>query len=137
MESSDSNENNTNMEIAKNKDVDLREKYTEKEKQSEQIYLEDITDKLDITNDDPNTITLKKPNEVYYEIYKIAKNKAKQHKKAAISHYLEAKNIKNTYLVNDLYNSDDSSDDDDDNINSDDESMKIKSQISTIVDNLS
>ena len=91
---------------------------------------------MNISNDESNTITLRKPNEVYYEIYKIAKNKAKQHKKAAISHYLEAKNIKNTYLVNDLYNSDDSSDDDD-SINSGDESMKIKSQISEIVDDLS
>ena len=99
-----------------------------------------ITDKLNISTNVSNTITLKKPNEVYYEIYKIAKNKAKQHKKAAISHYLEAKNIKNTYLVNDLYNSDDSSDNDNDNdndsINSDDESLKIKSKINEIVNDL-
>ena len=41
----------------------------------------------------------------------MAKEKAKQHKKAAISHYLEAKKIKNSYLLEDIENSDDSSDD--------------------------
>ena len=44
---------------------------------------------------------------------KLQKKKAKQHKNAAISHYLEAKKIKNTYLLNDLDNSDSSSDEDD------------------------
>ena len=74
--------------------------------------LEDIT--IDFDNISKNdTLVLKKPNEVYYEIYKIAKRKAKQHKNAAISHYLEAKKIKNTYLLNNLDNSDSSSDEDD------------------------
>ena len=49
------------------------------------------------------------------------KEKAKKHKKAAITHYLEAKKIKNTYLLEDIESSDNSSDDetinDDYNIN--------------------
>ena len=82
-------------------------------------------------------LTLKKPNEVYYEIYKIAKDKAKQHKKAAITHYLEAKKIKNTYLLDDLDNSDESTDDDDnDNDNDTSGSNKIKNQINEIVEEL-
>ena len=56
------------------------------------------------------TITLKKPNHVYYEIYKQARIKAKESKKAAIKAYLEAKNIKKTYMLEDMDDSDDSED---------------------------
>jgi hypothetical protein len=49
---------------------------------------------------------LKKPNEFYYEIYKKAKEKAKQAKKEMMIAYLEAKNIKKTYMLNDLEDSD-------------------------------
>jgi hypothetical protein len=49
---------------------------------------------------------LKKPNEFYYEIYKKAKEKAKQAKKEMMIAYLEAKNIKKTYLLDDLEDSD-------------------------------
>jgi hypothetical protein len=52
------------------------------------------------------TITLKKPNDVYYDIYKQARNKAKEAKKMAIIAYLEAKNIKKTYMLDDLDYSD-------------------------------
>ena len=52
------------------------------------------------------TITLKKPNEVYFELYREARTKAKQAKKAAIISYLEAKNIKKTYMLDDLNDSD-------------------------------
>ena len=100
--------------------------------------LEDITDNLNVH--DERNIKLKKPNEVYYEIYKIAKGKAKQHKKAAITHYLEAKKIKNTYLMDDLDYSDDSLEDDDEDDEEDEddikESAKIKNQINEIVEDL-
>ena len=43
------------------------------------------------------TITLKKPNQVYYEIYQKAREKAKIAKKGAIVAFLEMKNIKKTY----------------------------------------
>jgi hypothetical protein len=52
------------------------------------------------------SITLKKPNQVYYEIYKKAREKAKECKKVAIAAYLEAKNIKNTYMLEDNDESD-------------------------------
>ena len=52
------------------------------------------------------TISLKKPNQVYFELYKEARNKAKQAKRNAILAYLEAKNIKKTYLIDNLNDSD-------------------------------
>uniref|UniRef100_A0A6C0HAF7 Uncharacterized protein n=1 Tax=viral metagenome TaxID=1070528 RepID=A0A6C0HAF7_9ZZZZ len=51
---------------------------------------------------------LKKPNEFYYEIYKKAKEKAKQAKKDMLIAYLEAKNIKKTYMLDDLEDDSDS-----------------------------
>jgi hypothetical protein len=54
------------------------------------------------------TITLKKPNQVYYEIYKQARDKAKEAKHVALAAYLEAKNIKNTYMLDDIDDSDNS-----------------------------
>jgi hypothetical protein len=52
------------------------------------------------------TFTLKKPNEVYFELYREARTKAKQAKRAAIIAYLEAKNIKKTYMLDELNESD-------------------------------
>jgi hypothetical protein len=52
------------------------------------------------------TIQLKKPNQVYFELYKEARNKAKIAKKNALLAYLEAKNIKKTYLIENLEDSD-------------------------------
>ena len=51
---------------------------------------------------DLETMTLKKPNQVYYEIYKIARKKAKEARKTAIEAYLEAKNIKKIYMLDDI-----------------------------------
>lgn len=61
-----------------------------------------------------NSIVLKKPNDVYKEIYNETKKKAYEYKKKAIQSYLEAKHIKNTYLLSELNNSDDPQSDDDD-----------------------
>jgi hypothetical protein len=52
------------------------------------------------------TIQLKKPNQVYFELYKEARNKAKTAKKNALLAYLEAKNIKKTYMLDNLNDSD-------------------------------
>lgn len=60
---------------------------------------------LDLDNID-SSITLKKPNQVYFELYKEARNKAKQAKKSAILAYLEAKNIKKTYMIENINDSD-------------------------------
>jgi hypothetical protein len=55
------------------------------------------------------SVQLKKRNDVYYKMYKEAKRKATEAKMVALTNYLEAKRIKNTYLLDD---SSDESDDD-------------------------
>jgi hypothetical protein len=52
------------------------------------------------------TMLLKKPNQVYFELYKEARKKAKEAKRSAILAYLEAKNIKKTYMLDNLNDSD-------------------------------
>jgi hypothetical protein len=64
----------------------------------------DLESSLEALNE--NAMQLKKPNQVYYEIYKQARKKAKQAKKEAIMAFLEAKNIKKTYMLEDLDESD-------------------------------
>jgi hypothetical protein len=61
----------------------------------------------------PKSITLKKHKDVLYEMYKIAKHKACEMKRAAMRAYLEAKEIKAKYLLDDLDDLDSESSDDD------------------------
>ena len=60
-------------------------------------------------NNNLETITLKKPNQVYFEMYKEARKKAKEAKQKAVLAYLEAKNIKKTYMLDENSSSDESS----------------------------
>lgn len=85
-----------------------------------EIEFEELTNDIDenkdtlteVNNNDlsldkiEESITLKKPNEVYFELYKEARNKAKLAKKNAILAYLEAKNIKKTYMIENINDSD-------------------------------
>jgi hypothetical protein len=60
---------------------------------------------LEIDNanlDEMDNITLKKPNQIYFDLYKEARAKAKTAKKNAILAFLEAKNIKKTYMLDNL-----------------------------------
>ena len=72
------------------------------------LFFFDISLENDITleNDDENPITLKKPNDVYLEIYKNARDRAKKMRQSAVEAYLEAKNIKNKYLLDDILSED-------------------------------
>jgi hypothetical protein len=108
--------NNTNIKINMDSDSDLMEvdfndliEETDivKEEQSKNLKEFDIDE---LTQNNLETITLKKPNQVYFELYKEARGKAKQAKKAAIVAYLEAKNIRKTYMLDNLNNSDSDSD---------------------------
>ena len=67
---------------------------------------------LDVKDD--NVVKLRQPNEVYMEIWREARKRAKQARKTAIEAYLEAKNIKSTYMINEIDDSD--SEDEIDNI---------------------
>ena len=51
-------------------------------------------------------IQLKKRNDVYYKLYKEARSKAREAKQVALANYLEAKRIKNAYLLEDMSESD-------------------------------
>ena len=62
-------------------------------------------------------ITLKKPTDVYHEIYKRAREKAKEAKHIALQAYLELKNIKRKYMIQD--DDDDMDDMDDPDYNDD------------------
>lgn len=59
------------------------------------------------------TVQLKPRNDVYYEMYRTAKRKAKMAKNLALKSYLEAKNIKNTYMLDDISDTDSDESDDD------------------------
>ena len=71
--------------------------------------LEEININYNDTND---TISLKNPNEVYYQMYQLARERAKSCRTKAIEAYLEAKQIKTKYMLFDI---DDDSDSDSEN----------------------
>jgi len=114
-------------EISKNVNVNIHDTPFEKneiyEVMNEKLSIDSDSLELDIENLDDDivlkevdiglslennldTLHLKKPNQVYFELYKEARNKAKLAKKSAIIAYLEAKNIKKTYLLENLDDSD-------------------------------
>jgi hypothetical protein len=77
-------------------------------------HLEDSMDALQEYDlkipEDDKTMKLKTPRDVYLEIYKKARKKARDAKKEALKAFLEAKKIKETYLLDEYYS--ESSEDD-------------------------
>ena len=72
---------------------------------------EPVIEEIEINVDDTTEIlNLKRPNEVYYEIYKSAREKAKHMRKVAIEAFLEAKDIKKRYMLEDIDESDEEED---------------------------
>jgi len=124
-------------EVVKEEDVGKEEKVVEEEeKLVEEEEKEKVVEELDIENleelllekndlDEKNemdiceidleipmdleedVLQLKNRNEVYFEMYREAKRKARLARDFALSAYLEAKRIKNTYLLNEAFDSDD------------------------------
>ena len=90
-----------------------------------EFHLEELTDK--------EPITIKKRDNIYYEMYKEARRKAKIARDLALSAYLEAKRIKNTYMLDDLNDEEDeyydSEEEDDDDDDSDEEDEKDEKEI--------
>jgi hypothetical protein len=115
----DKKENNEDNENKDKNLFDLEEAHIDLSNLQE---VDDLMSKEEIEDDDPNvlkevdlsstldnsleTIQLKKPNQVYYEFYQKAREKAKDAKKNAIIAYLEMKNIKKTYMLDDIDESD-------------------------------
>ena len=74
----------------------------------ENLELAEIADDdLKVSEGEP--ISLRKPNDIYYEIYKSAKQKANDMRRAAVEAYLETKEIKSKYMLQDIDDSDDES----------------------------
>lgn len=68
---------------------------------------------FDIEELDANdAITIKQRNVMYYEMYMEARRKAKIARDLALSAYLEARRIKNTYMLEDILDSDDNDESD-------------------------
>jgi hypothetical protein len=72
-----------------------------------------------------DVLHLKKRNDVYFEMYSSAKKKAKLARQYALSAYLEAKRIKNTYLLDEVFEDDDDDDEDDKFSEEDNDIFKI------------
>jgi hypothetical protein len=60
--------------------------------------------------DDKDSITIKQRKEMYIEMYVEARRKAKIARDLALSAYLEARRIKNTYMLEDILDESDESD---------------------------
>jgi len=73
-------------------------------KETDELKEIDISVNLEdsLENNGDETLQLKKPSQVYYDLYKEARERAKAAKKNAIIAYLEAKNIKKTYMIDNL-----------------------------------
>jgi hypothetical protein len=106
-------ESNTNLELGTNIESELKEENISLDFEDLTEDIEENSDELkEINNFDLSlgnnleTMQLKKPNQVYFELYKEARNKAKLAKRNAIIAYLEAKNIKKTYMIENLVDSD-------------------------------
>ena len=98
-------------------DVDILEEKEKEQYDLDKLVIEDLEQELDMDIDIEEvkvsdseipleSITLKNPNQVYFDLYKEAKKKAKEAKKNALLAYLELKNIKKTYMLNDINDSD-------------------------------
>lgn len=79
----------------------------EEDEEEEEFDGMKIIKDIKVNDKEATTLKLKKPDEVYYELYKRAKEKAKQARKEAISLFLEAKSIKAKYMLDEIDESDD------------------------------
>lgn len=94
------------------------------EKEIEHVKEEPQKDELEevnLTFDEKDAITLKNPNEIYLDIYRQAREKAKKAKQEAIKAYLEAKRIKELYMLEIVDSSGDEVDSDSSEESADDE----------------
>ena len=105
---------NTNTVLAKNniKENTITEESVKEESVKEESNketnnnLQEVSLDLD-TLDNSKPIILKAPQNVYYAIWQNAKQRLKFHRAEALKAFLEAKNIKNTYLVDQIDNDSD------------------------------
>ena len=125
-----SENNNSEIDIITNTMSIPSDIIEEKDEQNISLEIEDLNENIEENNNDDlkemdnfdvslenlEKIQLKKPNQVYFELYKEARKKAKLAKKNAILAYLEAKNIKKTYMLENLNDTDSDFDDEIDEV---------------------
>ena len=99
----DKNNNPQNSKDLESLDINFEELSIEEFNDTKELKEVELSNTLENTLE---TMSLKKPNEVYKILYEKAKDKAKLAKKALIIAYLEAKKIKNTYMIENIDNSD-------------------------------
>jgi len=115
-------------ELIKDLEINVYESENEKETvnkntvEKHERYTENNGELIEINLDTPKEldsvfekIKLQSANEVYYKMYKEAKEKAKSAKKIAVEAYLAAEEIKFTYNLVDNESDSDNSDSSDDN----------------------
>ena len=99
-----------------------QDKNIEKANQNNKIHLPEFTDIMELTDADleiknDESVKIKPANDIYYELYRVAKEKARNARKLAFDAYLEVKKIKKTYMLDDsdsdFSNSSDSEDSED------------------------
>lgn len=87
---------------------ELEESIDENKNEEKEAKKESVLEEydIDINLDNLETISLKKPEKIYYDIYLKAKEKAKSARKKALEAYLELKEIKSNYMIDDIDDSD-------------------------------
>ena len=77
-----------------------KESHNDKPKIPEFTDIMELTDAdLEIKNDE--SVKIKPANDIYYQLYRVAKEKARTARKLAFDAYLEVKKIKKTYMLDD------------------------------------
>jgi hypothetical protein len=95
-----------NEAMAKQEEIQDSESEMDPEEPKDDDILEINLDVEEIKDQD--TVHLKEKTEVYYQMYREARQKAKLAKSLALSSYLEARRIKNLYMLDDIDDSDES-----------------------------
>ena len=107
-------ENEENKKNEKNEKIQEKEAIQEKNDKITTNHLEEneknqhssILEEVNLEISDNETMKLKKPKDVYSEIYRKALVKAREAKKLAIKAYMDANKIKKQYLLDDIESSD-------------------------------
>jgi hypothetical protein len=100
----DMENNDVNSDDEKEVEDNLKERKVESLANKETMDISELTD-FDLDQNlivEEEMMTLKKREEVYYKIYREARKKARILKHQALLAFLEAKNIKKTYMLEDL-----------------------------------
>ena len=105
----DENNENNNITLEENNEIiDENLENDENIASSEKMDLDDLEFNVDLEKlDNSESFTIKPHNDIYYERYREAQKRARIAKNLALQAYLEAKEIKNKYHLDDIDSDDD------------------------------